>query len=31
VDLLEDPFEIGRKGIEDLCAQGLGDVVDVVE
>jgi hypothetical protein len=31
MDLLEDPFEIGREGIVDVCAQAPGDVVDVVE
>jgi hypothetical protein len=31
MDFLEDAFEVGREGIEDLGAQGLRDLVDVVE
>lgn len=31
MDLLEDALEVGREGIKDLGAQGLRDLVDVVE
>jgi hypothetical protein len=31
MDLLENALEVGREGIEDLGAQRLGDLVDVVE
>jgi hypothetical protein len=31
VYLLEDAVEVGREGVEDLGAQGVGDGVDVVE
>ena len=31
MDLFEDGVEVGRKGIEDVGAQGLGDLVNVME
>lgn len=31
MDLLQHAVEVGREGIEDLSAQGLGNGVDVVE